>query len=138
MKMTKGSEILGIVLGITLVSPSLLVEYQSIAHYSSEVIPAILAGVSLVYLERLFRKISTESLSMLIVPFCSLISSIALTQMVWTYWTYLRRCFISRFSVLIYNSNILYYCNYFWWWIYVFSNERNAPHYDITRFTNDL
>lgn len=85
MKKMKGSEILGIVLGITLVSPALFTSYQqlgSIKGYPSEVIPAILAGFTLVYLERLFRKLSPESISMLIVPFCSLISAVLLSQFI--------------------------------------------------------
>lgn len=92
-KKMKGSEILGLVLGITLVSPSLLIHYQqlgtidlgmvqwSIKGYPSQVIPAILAGFALVYLERGFRKITPVSISMLVVPFCSLIGAVLLTQL---------------------------------------------------------
>ena len=84
MKKMKGSEILGIVLGITLVSPALLTSYQfgSMKGYPSEVIPAILAGFALVYLERLFRKLSPESISMLVVPFGSLIGAVVLSQFI--------------------------------------------------------
>ncbi|WP_041140030.1 PTS trehalose transporter subunit IIBC [Beduini massiliensis] len=85
MKKMKGSEILGIVLGITMVSPSLLsptLQMDSIQGYPSEVIPAILAGFALVYLERFFRKLSPESISMLSVPFGSLVSAVLLTQFI--------------------------------------------------------
>ncbi|MFQ6861322.1 MAG: PTS trehalose transporter subunit IIBC [Beduini sp.] len=85
MKKMKGSEILGIVLGITLVSPALLTSYQQLENikgYPSEVIPAILAGFALVYLERLFRMLSPESVSMLVVPFGSLISAVVLSQFI--------------------------------------------------------
>lgn len=92
------TEILGIVLGITLVSPQLLNAYAvngtsaaDIAAnwtwdfgfftidkigYQAQVIPAMLAGFLLVYLERFFRKHIPEAVSMIFVPFFSLIPTI--------------------------------------------------------------
>lgn len=92
------TEILGIVLGITLVSPQLLNAYSvagtsaaEIAKnwtwdfgfftvdkigYQAQVIPAMLAGFLLVYLERFFRKRIPESISMIFVPFFSLLPTI--------------------------------------------------------------
>ena len=84
------TQILGIVLGITLVSPQLLNAYAvssgaeipfwdfgfakvNMIGYQAQVIPAILAGFVLVYLEKFFRKISPASISMIIVPFFALI-----------------------------------------------------------------
>lgn len=92
------TEILGIVLGITLVSPQLLNAYAvngtSAAEiaanytwnfgfmtvekigYQAQVIPAMLAGFLLVYLERFFRKRIPEAISMIFVPFFSLLPTI--------------------------------------------------------------
>lgn len=92
------TEILGIVLGITLVSPQLLNAYvvnsttaAEIAKnwtwdfglftvdkigYQAQVIPAMLAGFLFVYLERFFRKHIPEAVSMIFVPFFSLIPTI--------------------------------------------------------------
>ncbi|GCF95003.1 PTS beta-glucoside transporter subunit EIIBCA [Enterococcus florum] len=92
------TEILGIVLGITLVSPQLLNAYAvngtSAAEiaadwswnfgfftvdkigYQAQVIPAMLAGFLLVYLERFFRKHIPEAVSMIFVPFFSLLPTI--------------------------------------------------------------
>lgn len=92
------TEILGIVLGITLVSPQLLNAYEvagtsaaKIAAdytwnfgfltvekigYQAQVIPAMLAGFMLVYLERFFRKHIPEAVSMIFVPFFSLLPTI--------------------------------------------------------------
>ena len=78
------TQILGIVLGITLVSPQLLNAYAvsggadipfwdfgfakvNMIGYQAQVIPAILAGFVLVYLEKFFRKISPAAISMIIV-----------------------------------------------------------------------
>ncbi len=74
------TQILGIVLGITLVSPQLLNAYAvsgggdipfwdfgfaqvNMIGYQAQVIPAILAGFTLVYLEKFFRKITPASIS---------------------------------------------------------------------------
>lgn len=95
------SQILGIVLGITLVSPQLLNAYAvagtpvgeipvwdfgfaqvQMIGYQAQVLPAILAGFTLVYLERFFRKICPSVISMIVVPFCSLILSVVIAHMV--------------------------------------------------------
>lgn len=91
------TQILGIVLGITLVSPQLLNAYAvatateipfwdfgfakvDMIGYQAQVIPAILAGFLLVYLERFFKKISPASISMIIVPFFSLIPTVLIAH----------------------------------------------------------
>ncbi len=85
------TQMLGIVLGLTLVSGQLLNAYAvagtaagdipvwnfggfqvNMIGYQAQVIPAILAAFTLVYLERLFRKITPQVVSMIVVPFCSL------------------------------------------------------------------
>lgn len=89
------TQILGIVLGITLVSPQLLNAYAvastaaenipvwdfgfaqvQMIGYQAQVIPAILAGFALVYFEKFFRKITPATISMIVVPFCSLILAV--------------------------------------------------------------
>lgn len=89
------TQILGIVLGITLVSPQLLNAYAvngtaaadipywdfGFAHvnmigYQAQVIPAMLAGFTLVYLEKFFRPRITEAVSMIFVPLFSLLPAI--------------------------------------------------------------
>ena len=91
MKKMGGSEVLGIVLGMTLVSGQLLNAYGvagtaaadipkwnfgfvqvNMIGYQAQVIPAIMAGFALVYLERFFKKIAHPLLAQIIVPFCSL------------------------------------------------------------------
>ena len=59
---------LGIVLGITLVSPQLLNAYG--------VATTAAAGFTLVYLEKFFRKICPAVISMIVVPFLSLVLSV--------------------------------------------------------------
>ncbi|MFW2487738.1 PTS system trehalose-specific EIIBC component [Clostridium chromiireducens] len=95
------TQILGIVLGITLVSPQLLNAYSvastpvdkipfwdfGFAHinmigYQAQVIPAILAGFTLVFLERGARKISPASISMIIVPFFALVPAVLIAHIV--------------------------------------------------------
>ena len=92
--------ILGIVLGATLVSPQLLnafavatTDAAAIPHwdfgfmrvnmigYQGQVISAILAGFVLVYLERFFRRISPAVISMIVVPFCSLVPAVIIAHM---------------------------------------------------------
>lgn len=92
---------LGIVLGITLVSPQLLNAYSvagtaaneipfwdfGFAHvnmigYQAQVLPAILAGFTLVYLERFFRKICPSIVSMIVVPFFSLVISVIVAHFI--------------------------------------------------------
>ena len=96
------SQILGIVLGICLVSPQLLNAYSvastpasEIAKdwvwdfgfftvnrigYQAQVIPALLAGLSLSYLEIFWRKHVPEVVSMIFVPFLSLIPALILAH----------------------------------------------------------
>lgn len=98
------SQILGIVLGICLVSPQLLNAYAvsstssaEIAKewvwdfgfitvdrigYQAQVIPALLAGLSLAYLERFWRKVIPEVVSMIFVPFLSLLPALILAHTV--------------------------------------------------------
>lgn len=89
------TQALGIVLGITLVSPQLLNAYSvastaaaeipkwnfgfmqvDMIGYQAQVLPAVLAGFTLVYLERFFRKICPAVISMIVVPFLSLLISV--------------------------------------------------------------
>ena len=89
------TQMLGIVLGLTLVSGQLLNAYDvattaaadipawdfgffkvNMIGYQSQVIPAILAAFTLVYLEKFFRKITPAVISMIVVPFCSLVLSV--------------------------------------------------------------
>lgn len=44
--------------------------------YQAQVIPAILAAFTLVYLEKFFRKITPQVVSMIVVPFCSLLLAV--------------------------------------------------------------
>lgn len=93
------NQMLGIVLGITLVSPQLLNAYgvsgaQEIPFwdfgfakvdmigYQAQIIPAILVGFTYVYLERFWKKISPEAISMIIVPFFSLVPAVLLAHTV--------------------------------------------------------
>lgn len=89
------TESLGIVLGLTLVSSQLLNAYSvattaatdipkwdfgfvqvNMIGYQAQVIPAMLAAFTLVYLERFFRKVCPAVISMIVVPFCSLVLSV--------------------------------------------------------------
>ncbi|MGX7024294.1 PTS system trehalose-specific EIIBC component [Vagococcus hydrophili] len=89
------TQILGIVLGITLVSPQLLNAYGvastaaadipvwdfgfaqvQMIGYQAQVIPAMLAGFMLAYLEIFFRKYVPQSISMIFVPFLSLVPTV--------------------------------------------------------------
>ena len=89
------TESLGIVLGLTLVSSQLLNAYSvattaaadipkwdfgfvqvNMIGYQAQVIPAMLAAFTLVYLEKFFRKICPAVISMIVVPFCSLVLSV--------------------------------------------------------------
>ncbi|MFL8952809.1 PTS system trehalose-specific EIIBC component [Helcococcus kunzii] len=89
------TQILGIVLGITLVSPQLLNAYDvaktaaadiqkwdfgfaqvNMIGYQAQVIPAMLAGFTLAYLERFFKKIIPDVVQMIFVPFFALLISI--------------------------------------------------------------
>ncbi len=87
------NQMLGIVLGLTLCSGQLLNAYGvagateipvwdfgfvqvEMIGYQAQVIPAMLAGFTLVYLEKFFRKITPAVISMIVVPFCSLLLAV--------------------------------------------------------------
>lgn len=89
------TQMLGIVLGLTLVSGQLLNAYAvagtaaadiptwnfggfriNMIGYQAQVIPAILAAFTLVYLEKFFRKVTPQVVSMIVVPFCSLLFAV--------------------------------------------------------------
>lgn len=93
------SQILGIVLGICLVHPDLLSAYNyaaakaagEVPHfilgfekvgYQGQVIPALLAGLTLSYLEIFWRKYIPEVISMIFVPLLSLIPAVILSYAV--------------------------------------------------------
>lgn len=99
------SQILGIILGICLISPNQLLNAYSVAStsaadiaanwtwdfgfftvrmigYQAQVIPALLAGLALAYLERFWRKHIPEVVSMIFVPFLSLIPALILAHTV--------------------------------------------------------
>ena len=50
--------------------------------YQVQVIPAMLAAFTLVYLEKFFRKICPPVISMIVVPFCSLVLSVIIAHTV--------------------------------------------------------
>lgn len=89
------TQMLGIVLGLTLVSGQLLNAYAvagtaaadipkwdfgfvqvNMIGYQAQVIPAILAAFTLAYLEKFFKKICPSVISMIVVPFYSLVLSV--------------------------------------------------------------
>lgn len=93
------TQILGIILGLTLVSPQLLNAYNmapgtvppvwdfgfvqiKMVGYQAQVIPAILAAFILVYLEKFWRRITPDYISMIIVPLFSLIPAVILAHTV--------------------------------------------------------
>ena len=95
------TQMLGIVLGLTLVSGQLLNAYSvattaaadipkwdfgyfkiNMIGYQAQVIPAILAAFTLVYLEKFFRKITPQVISMIVVPFCSLVLAVIAAHVV--------------------------------------------------------
>ena len=93
-----GTPMLGIVLGLTLISGQLVNAYGvagmaadawapnyvwnfgfasfRMIGYQAQVIPAILAAFTLAYLERFFKKIVPQVLQMILVPFCSLLLAV--------------------------------------------------------------
>lgn len=90
-----GTPILGIILGLTLVSSQLLNAYAVATTppdqipvwdfgsfqiqrvgYQAQVLAAILAAFTLVYLERFFKSIVPAVISMIVVPFCSLVLTV--------------------------------------------------------------
>lgn len=95
------TQMLGIVLGLTLVSGQLLNAYAvagtaaaeipkwdfgfiqvNMIGYQAQVIPAILAAFTLVYLEKFFRKITPQAIAMIVVPFFSLILAVMASHFV--------------------------------------------------------
>lgn len=95
------TQMLGIVLGLTLVSGQLLNAYSvagtaaadipkwdfgffkvNMIGYQGQVLPAILAAFTLVYLEKFFRKITPQVVSMIVVPFCSLLLAVIVAHFV--------------------------------------------------------
>lgn len=95
------TQILGIILGLTLCSGQLLNAYSvastaaadipkwdfgfftvDMIGYQAQVIPAILAAFTLVYLEKFFRKVCPAVISMIVVPFCSLVLSVIVAHTV--------------------------------------------------------
>lgn len=93
------TQILGIILGLTLVSPQLLNAYNmapgtvppvwdfgfvqiEMVGYQAQVIPAILAAFILVYLEKFWCRITPDYISMIIVPLFSLIPAVILAHTV--------------------------------------------------------
>lgn len=95
------TQILGIILGITLVSPQLLNAYSvgttaaadipfwdfgffqmDKIGYQAQVIPAMLAGFLLAYLEIFFRKRIPEAISMIFVPLFALLPTILVAHAV--------------------------------------------------------
>lgn len=93
------TQILGIVLGLTLVSPQLLNGFSvastpakdipvwdfgfakvQMIGYQGQVIAAMMAAFVLVYLERFFRKHCPEVISMIVVPLCSLLPAVVIAH----------------------------------------------------------
>jgi trehalose PTS system EIIBC or EIIBCA component len=91
--------ILGIVLGLTLVSPQLMNAYSvaggdeppvwnfgfatvEMIGYQAQVIPAMLAGFVFAILELRLRRIIPASISMIVVPFLSLVPTVLLAHLV--------------------------------------------------------
>ena len=96
-----GTPILGIILGLTLVSGQLLNAYAvattppdkmpfwdfgyftiNMIGYQSQVLPAILAALTLVYLEKFFKSIVPAVVSMIVVPFCSIVLTVCAAHFV--------------------------------------------------------
>lgn len=95
------TQILGIILGLTLVSPQLLNGFQvastpaaeipfwdfgfaqvNMIGYQGQVIAAIMAGFVLVYLEKFFQKITPSVIRMVVVPFCALVPAVLIAHIV--------------------------------------------------------
>lgn len=96
MKKMGGTEMLGIILGLTLISSQLTNAYsvaQALADgtinqwnfgfiqvnmigYQAQVLPAMLAAFTLAYLERFFKKIIPQVVQMILVPFFSLLLAV--------------------------------------------------------------
>ncbi len=98
MRKMGGTPILGVVLGLTLISGQLVNAYGvagmapdawapnyvwnfgfasfRMIGYQAQVIPAILAAFTLAYLERFFKRIVPQVVQMILVPFCSLLLAV--------------------------------------------------------------
>lgn len=96
MKKMGGTEMLGLILGLTLVSAQLTNAYgvaSALANgtinqwnfgfikinmigYQAQVLPAMLAAFTLAYLERFFKKIIPQVVQMILVPFFSLLFAV--------------------------------------------------------------
>lgn len=96
MKKMGGTEMLGLILGLTLVSAQLTNAYgvaSALANgtinqwnfgfikinmigYQAQVIPAMMAAFTLAYLERFFKKIIPQVVQMILVPFFSLLFAV--------------------------------------------------------------
>ena len=93
------TQILGIILGLTLVSSQLLNGFSvsstpadeipvwdfgffqvEMIGYQGQVIAAMMAGFVLVYLEKFFKRICPEVISMIVVPFCSLVPAVIIAH----------------------------------------------------------
>ena len=93
------TQILGIILGLTLVSSQLLNGFSvsstpadeipvwdfgffqvEMIGYQGQVIAAMMAGFVLAYLEKFFKKICPEVISMIVVPFCSLVPAVIIAH----------------------------------------------------------
>ena len=93
------TQILGIILGLTLVSSQLLNGFSvsstpadeipvwdfgfaqvEMIGYQGQVIAAMMAGFVLVYLEKFVKKICPEVISMIVVPFCSLVPAVIIAH----------------------------------------------------------
>ncbi|MFD1067469.1 PTS system trehalose-specific EIIBC component [Oceanobacillus locisalsi] len=105
------TQVLGIILGLTLISPQLLNAYDVVETseipiwdfgffqiemigYQAQVIPAILAGFVLAYLEIGLRKIIPQVVSMIFVPFFALLPTVIIAHVIlgpigWTIGTWI-------------------------------------------------
>lgn len=94
------TQILGIILGLTLISPQLMNAFTAadpgedgiptwnfgffeaeMIGYQGQVIAAIMAGFVLVYLERFFKKITPAVIAMIVVPLCSLVPAVFIAHL---------------------------------------------------------
>ncbi|ELB2043294.1 PTS trehalose transporter subunit IIBC [Vibrio parahaemolyticus] len=96
VKKLGGTPILGITLGVTLVSPQLMNAYLigkqapevwdfglfviEKVGYQAQVIPAMLAGMALAFIETHLKRIISSYLYLVVVPFVSLIASVILAH----------------------------------------------------------
>lgn len=82
------TQILGIILGLTLVIPQSISSLElgvvqiSITDYQGQIVTAMLAGFMLVFIEKSFNKIIPNAIKMIIVPFCSLILTVFVTYVI--------------------------------------------------------